>query len=146
MRHFVIELTQTTTAAPEQVWRWLADGGSWSSWTRLSSTELEREGVPEPDGVGAVRKFGRAGRFSREEVVVFEPPHRFAYVLLDGLPIRNYRSDVTLTPEAGGTRIVWHSEFDERYRGTGPLLRRFLRSVLSDIARSLIRQAERRSD
>ena len=145
MGEYVVELERTTTAPPETVWRWLADASSWSQWTRLSRTVLEREGDPAPDGVGAIRKFSRAGGSSREEVVAFDPPHHFAYELRSGLPIRNYRSDVTLTATGSGTHITWHSEFDRRYPGTGAVMRRFIGLVLSDIANALVRQAERPS-
>ncbi|MBK5287638.1 MAG: SRPBCC family protein [Acidimicrobiia bacterium] len=143
MGTYVVDLERVTTAAPEMVWRWLADASSWSQWTKLSRTVLEREGSPEPDGVGAVRKFTRSGGSSREEVVAFDPPRHFAYELRSGLPIRNYRSDVRLTPEGTGTRISWHSEFDRKYPGTGALMRRLIRFVLSDISASLVRHAER---
>lgn len=138
----VIDVTRHAQAPPATVWRWLADAASWSSWTRLTRTRLERNGAPTPDGVGAIRHFGRAGGASREEVVVFEPPHHLAYVLLSGLPIKNYRADVTLTAEAGGTRIDWHGEFDQRYPGTAGLMRVFIRTVLTDIAKSLALRAE----
>src|SRR3954447_5526664 len=105
MSHHVVEIERTTTAAPEVVWRWLADAASWSTWTRLTDTRLEREGAPEPDGVGAVRRFARSGGSSLEEVVVFDPPRHLAYVLLRGLPIANYRADVTLEPDGAGTRL-----------------------------------------
>ena len=143
MGHYVVEVTRPTSATPERVWRWLADASSWSEWTKLTSTELEREGVPAPDGVGAIRRFGRTGGSSREEVVAFEPPLHFAYILHRGLPIVNYRSDVTLTPEAGGTRIVWHSEFDSKYPGTGAAMRAFIRLLLADFAKGLATQAEK---
>lgn len=143
MGHNIIEIVRDTTASAEAVWRWLADASSWSEWSALTSTKLERDGAPTPDGVGAIRRFARSGGSSREEVVVFDPPHHFAYVLLQGLPIRGYRSDVTLTAVGAGTRITWHSEFDDRVPGTGFVIRPFIRFVLSDISKRLVRQAER---
>jgi len=140
--HHVVDLERTTTAAPLAVWRWLADAASWQEWTGLTDTHLEREGVPAPDGVGAIRHFGRAGGSSREEVVVFDPPHHLAYVLLRGLPIANYRADVYLEPDGAGTRIRWHSTFDTRYPGTGPAMRLFLRAFLGDTAKRLAARAE----
>ena len=74
--------------------------------------------------------------------VVFDPPHHLAYVLLSGLPISNYRADVTLTPEDGGTRIAWHGEFDQKYPGTAGVMRALIRYVLTDIAKALARRAE----
>jgi uncharacterized protein YndB with AHSA1/START domain len=143
MSHHVIEIERTTTAAPEAVWRWLADASSWSTWTKLTDTRLEREGAPEPDGVGAIRRFARSGGSSLEEVVVFDPPRHLAYVLLRGLPIVNYRADVTLEPDGTGTRLRWHSTFDTKYPGTGAPMRLFLRTFLGDTASRLVAQAER---
>jgi uncharacterized protein YndB with AHSA1/START domain len=140
--HQVLDIERTTTAAPEVVWRWLADAASWKDWTALTDTHLEREGRPVPDGVGAIRHFGRAGGSSREEVVVFEPPHHLAYVLLRGLPIANYRADVHLEPAGTGTRIRWHGTFDTKYPGTGTAMRLFLRAFLADTARRLAARAE----
>lgn len=142
MGHNIVEVVRETTASPETVWRWLADAASWSEWSALTETRLEREGTPAPDGVGAIRAFARRGGSSREEVVAFDPPHHLAYVLLAGLPINNYRADVTLTAVPSGTRIMWHSEFDDKMPGTGFAMRGFIRFVLTDIAKRLARRAE----
>jgi uncharacterized protein YndB with AHSA1/START domain len=144
--HHVVELERTSPATPEAVWRWLADAASWQEWTRLTDTRLEREGAPEPDGVGAIRRFARSGGSSLEEVVVFDAPRHLAYVLIRGLPIVNYRADVFLEPLDGGTRIRWHSEFDTKYPGTGAPMRMFLRAFLGDTARRLAERAERGAD
>jgi uncharacterized protein YndB with AHSA1/START domain len=143
MGKYVVEFTRSAAAPPETVWRWLADASSWSQWSRLTDTRLEREGSPEPDGVGAIRRFARSGGSSLEEVVVFDPPRHLAYVLLRGLPIRNYRSDVTLEPGGTGTLIRWHSEFDAKYPGTGVPMRGFIRMVLTDMCTRLVARAER---
>lgn len=143
MSHHELEFERTTTAAPEVVWRWLADAASWKEWTGLTDTRLVRDGAPTPDGVGAVRHFGRAGGSSLEEVVVFDPPRHLAYVLIRGLPIVNYRADVTLEPEGTGARIHWHSRFDTKYPGTGAPMRAFLRRFLGGTADRLVAQAER---
>ena len=143
MSHHELEFERTTTAAPEVVWRWLADAASWKEWTALTDTRLVRDGAPTPDGVGAIRHFGRAGGSSLEEVVVFDPPRHLAYVLIRGLPIVNYRADVTLAPDGAGTRIHWHSRFDTKYPGTGVPMRAFLRRFLGGTADRLVARAER---
>ena len=74
-----------------------------------------------------------------------EPPSRFAYEMLSGLPLRDYQAEVTLTDSAEGTEIHWHSEFDARIPGTGPLLRRQLGGVVADTAERLARAAEKRA-
>jgi hypothetical protein len=132
-----------STAPPAVVWRLLADARAWSRWAPIRHSRLEREGDPAPDGVGAIRCFGTGPVNSREQVVVFEPPHRLAYVLLQGMPVRRYRSDVVLAPDGAGTAISWRSTFDPRWPGTGPLLRGFLIGVLGSFARRLARAAAR---
>jgi len=140
--HHTIDVSRHSAAAPEAVWRWLADASSWREWTRLTDTRLVRPGSPVPDGVGAIRHFGALGGSSLEEVVAFEPPRHLAYVLRRGLPIANYRADVTLDPVAGGTDIHWHGEFDTRYPGTGRVMTAFLHAMLTGFASSLARRAD----
>ncbi len=69
-----VEASVVATASPETVWRLLADASTWSTWGGWDETVLDREGVPAPDGVGALRRFRRGRRTTVEEVVAFEPP------------------------------------------------------------------------
>jgi hypothetical protein len=97
-----------------------------------------RRGEPEPDGVGAVRRFTRFGVGSQEEVVAWEPPHHLGYRILTGFPVRNYRADVNLTPDGGGTVISWASTFDDKIPGLGRLMvvvaSRLVNGFASDVA------------
>ena len=93
------------------IWALLVDATAWSRWSRIPRAEREREGVPAPDGVGSIRSLGPKRFASREEVVVFEPPIHFAYILLSGLPVQRYRADVELSADGGGTRITWRASF-----------------------------------
>lgn len=140
-----IEVFARSSAPPAEVWRWLADGRSWSTWTNLQRSELEREGVPAPDGVGAIRRFSTGPGASREEVVAFEPPHHLGYILLSGLPVRSYRCDVELTPDGAGTLITWRSQFEPKLPGSGALMAVFLRAILTTFARGLARHTTRPS-
>lgn len=141
---FSAETTITARAPIEQVWALIADARGWSRWARLSTSALERQGEREPDGVGAIRRFTTGPLVSREEVVAFEPPRRLVYTLLSGMPLRDYRGEVTLDPTPdGGTRITWRSTFEPRYPGTGWLLVGFMRMVLGDYARRLAAAAAR---
>lgn len=136
-----VEVYAHAAAPVESVWRWLADARSWSTWARFSYSELEREGFPAPDGVGAIRRFGSSGVVSREQILECDPPHHLAYTLLSGMPVRHYRADVTLTPDGDGTLIAWRSSFLPRYPGTGAALAGFMRFVLKDIATRLAKHA-----
>jgi hypothetical protein len=136
-----IEVFARSAAPPDAVWRWLADGTSWNTWTWLARSELECEGVPAPDGVGAIRRFGTGPGVSREQVVEFTPPRHLAYVILSGLPVQDYRADVELSPDDGGTLIAWRARFTPKLPGSGPALTVFLRSILTAFARGLARHA-----
>ena len=141
---YAFEVVAHSTAPPERVWPLLADARGWSSWARFTHSELEREGSPEPDGIGALRAFGSGPVRSREEVVAFDEPLHLAYELRRGMPIKGYRADVTLEPDGDGTRITWSSHFERAtVPGTGAFYRWFLRTFIADTAKRLARAAER---
>lgn len=138
-----IDIVIRSAAPLERVWALLADARGWPEWAPFDTVELEREGSPPPDGVGAIRRFTHGKTVSRECIVAFEPPHWLAYQLLAGLPVRDYRADVTLqrTPE-GGTAIRWQARFESLVPGMGWLVRRRLEPFLGEVARRLARRAE----
>lgn len=143
MSEIRVHAAARSSAPVEEVWAVLADARRWKEWTPLTVSELEREGSPEPDGVGAVRLFGGGPVRTREEVVEFEPPRRLVYEMRSGMPIRGYRAEVTLTDWNGGTEIAWVSRFEPKVPGTGAVLRLFLTRLLGDLATRLARRAER---
>lgn len=145
MSEIRVHAAARSSAPVEEVWAVLADARRWREWTPLRTTELEREGSPPPDGVGALRRFGVGPIATREEVVEFDPPHRLVYVLVSGLPIDGYRAEVTLTEWNGGAEIAWRARFEPRIPGTGAFFRLFLTRVLGDLATRLARRAERGS-
>ncbi|MFD8495477.1 SRPBCC family protein [Amycolatopsis sp. NPDC059657] len=129
-------------AAPAVVYALLRDGASWPEWSPLGAFELLREGETEREGVGALRLFRTASIKSREEIVELVPDRRLSYELRGGLPLRDYRADVDLTPRDGGTDIHWHSRFEPKIPGTGWFYRWFLGRVLRQMARTLAARAD----
>jgi uncharacterized protein YndB with AHSA1/START domain len=94
-------------APPEVVFDVLTDHRRYAEITPMRRSELEREGEPAPNGVGAIRVLRSIGPPLREEVIVYEPPRRFSYRLLSGAPVRDHVGTVELTPSEGGTRVVY---------------------------------------
>jgi uncharacterized protein YndB with AHSA1/START domain len=136
-----IEVQARSAAPPERVWALLADARSWTRWAGFDEAHVE-----VGQGVGEVRRYRRGRVTGRDRVTNLEPPRRFAYEFLSGLPVRNYRADVTLTPASdAGTHIRWRSRFAAKIPGTGWLLRRRLRGFLAELAEGLAREAERRA-
>ena len=131
MRTYDIEARATSTAAPHIVFEVIAATEQWPNWAIQDEATLEHEGAETRQGVGAVRRF-RTGKYVlRERVVEYQPPKRFAYELLSGMPVKGYRAEVTLEPTAdGGTAIRWHSAFRPKIPGTGSMIRRRLATII----------------
>lgn len=99
--------TREVAAPAETVFEVLTDHRRYSELTALRKSELEREGDPSPNGVGAIRRLTAVGPALREEVIAYEAPSRFSYTLLSGLPVRDHVGTVELTPDGGGTKMVY---------------------------------------
>lgn len=134
-------------ASPDEVFAVLADVPRWQEWAGpvVPRSSLAREGVGAPGGVGAIRKLGSGPLSSREEIVVFEPPSRLAYVLLNGQRRHGYRAEVELEPlPTGGTKIVWSGSFRPPLPGTGRLMLLGFQRLVAGFARRLAARAEQR--
>jgi uncharacterized protein YndB with AHSA1/START domain len=94
-------------APPETVFDVLTDHRRYAEITPLRRAELEREGEPAPNGVGAIRVLSSVGPPLREEVIAFEPPTRFSYKLLSGAPVRDHVGTVELSAHGAGTKVVY---------------------------------------
>ncbi len=145
MSRYMAEARATSAAPCEVVWRVIEDGRGWARWGPWQQATLEREGSPSPNGVGALRRMTRRPVVVREEVTIFEPPTRLGYELRSGLPLRDYRAQITLSAADGGTEIHWRSEFDPAIPGTGAFFRWQLQRFLADVARRAAQEAERQA-
>lgn len=142
MSRYRVATTAVAAAPIDAVWVRVADITTWSEWGQWDATSRLRDGEPAPDGNGALRQFRRGCRTHVEEVVAFEPPHRLAYEVRSGFPVRNYHAEVTLEPVGGGTRIRWIADFDGTNPVTGWVIEKALRQFFPKTARSLARAAE----
>lgn len=133
-----IDAHAVSPAPPERVWALLADATTWPRWSDFEEAMIEQSGPDDPQGVGCVRRFKFGPTRTRERIVAFDPPCHVAYVLLAGLPLRDYRGEVLLAPtEAGGTEINWQSRFGRKVPGTGRLFRKRLGGFIQDLADAL---------
>jgi len=94
---------------------------------------LEREGVPAPNGLGAVRAIHARGLTIREEVVGWEASRAMDYVVTSGAPFRNHRGEIRFVPDGAGTRVDYRIRYDWPWYLGGSLVGDLL-------ARSLERQ------
>jgi uncharacterized protein YndB with AHSA1/START domain len=140
------EVTAHSSAPPEKVFALLADSAGWSDWAgpMVVRSWWEREGSPAPGGVGAIRRLGLGKASSREEIVEYDAPRHLAYTWLTKFPVRDYRADVHVQPDASGTRIVWTGSFRPALPGAGPVMRRLLGVTVGGFAKRLAAEAARR--
>lgn len=138
-------IVRHVAAPPETVFEVLTDHRGYAAITPLRRSELEREGDPSPNGVGAIRVLGAIGPPTREEVLAYEPPRRFSYTILSGVPVRDHLGTVELSPEGGGTRMV----YAVRVFPTVPLVGFAVVAVTRQAVRALIKgvvaESERRA-
>ena len=66
---------------------------------------------------------------------------RLAYAVIGGIPVRNYRAEVTLTPVAGGTHIRWAATWDATL--SGRIVQRGLRTFFPQLLAALVTAAEK---
>jgi hypothetical protein len=101
MGRYVINASARSNAPTQAIWDVVADVATWQNWGPYSKTYLESEGTPTPDGVGAIRAYAVGPVTSREQVTIYEPPHRLGYHILSGFPVKDYNALVTLEPVEG---------------------------------------------
>jgi len=141
-----ISATARSRAPADVVFGLLKDGATWPSWSMFDAFELERPGSGDPLGIGAIRVFKTRVTKAREEVVELIDDVQLSYVLLSGLPMKNYRADVALEPMPDGSTLIhWRARFDAKVIGTGWFWRMFMTNALSTVSRQLAVAAERAS-
>jgi len=132
-------------APPEVVFDVLTDHRRYPEITSLRKAELEREGEPAPNGVGAIRVLTVAGPPMREEVIAYERPRRFAYKILSGLPVRDHVGTVELQPAGGGTEITYAVKTTPTIPLAGPVFMAVLKKAIRDLLSGVAKESERRA-
>ena len=139
MAQLHVEAEGVAQAAPEAVWELVANADSYQEWGPWNSSGYQGQAA---DGAGVIRwmRYGRTTTVER--VLESEPPRRLVYTVVRGIPVRNYRAEVTLRPEGAGTHIRWSAGWDRTLPGR--IVHRKLRTLYPGIVGCLIAAAERR--
>ena len=147
MAQLHVEAEATAKASPETVWALVSDATRYPSWGPWSDGRYQKNGDATPHGVGAVQALRSAQRYrgryttSVERILEVEESRRLAYTVVRGIPVRNYRADVTLTPSASGTHIRWAANWDNTVLGR--MAWRGLRAFFPEMMTGLVAAAER---
>jgi uncharacterized protein YndB with AHSA1/START domain len=146
MAQLHVEAEATAKAPPEAVWALVSDATKYPSWGPWSDGHYENTGEESARGVGAVQVLRSTQRYlgrhttSVEKILVFDEDRHLAYTVIGGIPVRNYRADVTLTPDADGTRIRWAATWDNTVLGR--MAWRGLRTFYPEMMAGLVAAAE----
>ena len=146
MSQLHVEAEQTARATPGAVWALVSDVNRYPEWGPWSAAGYQRPGDDSPRGPGAVQWLRSARRAylrhpkTIEKILEVEENHRLVYTVIGGIPVRNYRAEVTLTPVADGTRIRWAATWDTTLGGR--LVERGLRTFYPQVIADLVAAAE----
>jgi uncharacterized protein YndB with AHSA1/START domain len=132
-------------APPQTVFDVLTDHRGYAAITPLRKSELEREGDPPPNGVGAIRALTSIGPPLREEVLSYEPPNRFSYTLLSGAPVRDHLGTVELSPEGEGTRMVYAVRTFSTVPLVGAAVVAVAKQTIKTLVKGVVAESERRA-
>lgn len=141
-----VEAEQTVAATPEAIWALVSDATTYSQWGPWRKAEYRSEGETSPHGVGAVYRLESEQRYafrhpvSIEKIVASEEGRHLAYTVIGGIPVRNYRADITITPADGGTHLRWEATWDQTLAGR--LVHRSLRVLYPQIVADVAKAAE----
>lgn len=119
-----VEAEGTARASAEAVWSLIADADSYSRWGPWDASGYQAGGTGAPTAAGSVRWLRAGRRTTVEEVVEIEEPKRLVYTVIKGIPVRNYRGEVTLAPTPSGTHVRWAASWERTLGG------RFVRLAL----------------
>jgi uncharacterized protein YndB with AHSA1/START domain len=146
MRKVQAGAEQTAHVPPEVVWSLLSDVMVYPQWGPWRKAGYRSEGDVAANREGAVywlegsKRYGFRYPVSVEEILEVEPGKRLAYTVLRGIPVRNYRAEVALTPSPDGTLIRWGASWDRTIMGR--LVYPSLRNLYPVIVAGLVQAAE----
>lgn len=112
-----VRVTQRFETTPEVAFARVSDH-AWFLSLGAMRCRLQQEGQRDRDGVGAVREIVSGGLRFVEDIVAFEPPRHFAYVIrtleFSGgrtLPLRHERGWIDVEAHDGGALATWTTRF-----------------------------------
>ena len=140
-----ITVKRTINAPIEKVFDVLADHGNYKSFPGVSDSKLLKEGTPDRNGLGAVRRIETPGVWFEEKITAYERPRRFDYLITAcKLPLEHQGGSLRFESTGGGTEVTWTSTMRLKVPVIGGLLTKLAASKLGQAFGSMLRETERR--
>jgi uncharacterized protein YndB with AHSA1/START domain len=140
---------RTEISAPiERVFDALADHERFFRGRPIERCVVTKPGTHEKNGLGAVREVDVGGQHYVEEVVRFERPRRFDYIVRSvtrgkrKLPVQHALGWLELGETSAGTTVEWRSRFRFRIPLLGRLIERTQGPKVARLLERLLAQAK----
>ena len=150
MDQLQVEAEEIAKASPETVWAIVSDATQYPDFGPWSAAGYRNsDGDPPPGAVGSIYWLKSSRRTylryatSVEKILEVDEGRSLAYTVIDGIPVRNYRAEITLTPVPEGTHIRWAATWDVTMAGR--IVHRTLVVLYPELVRAVARLAEQRS-
>ncbi len=127
----------------EQLWSALIDHESMGDWldTRVSVIAGKGDG-----GLGTVRRIHIGPISIDEEIIACDPPHRYVYRIVGGLPIRHHQAEVRIVALGEGqSELHWTISIGSGVPGYAQTIAALLRPSINRGLRKLPRVLASRS-
>ncbi len=140
----MLVLEQELPCTPEVAWLYVTSPSHMARWSLAAVRPLDVGDGGGMDCVGALREVSIQTALSRtaftEVIEHAERPERLVYRVIQGLPVRYHRGEITLRPTGPGhTLLRWQVNADFLWPGAKsvarPLLEKQLRESLQQLAR-----------
>lgn len=116
-------VTQGFEASPEAVFHELSDPSRMSAWAGIKLARIKDGGNPaHPNSTGSLRSVKVGPAVFVERITSYDPPRGYTYTISEGSPMKDYRGEVTVTPEQGGCTVRWSVSFKSKIPLAGPFL------------------------
>ncbi len=134
-------------APPGRVFDAISDHERFFRGHGVTRCQVTRPGKDDRNGLGAVREIDVAGNHFVEEVVRFERPRRFDYIVRSvtrgrrRLPMQHELGWLELSEQGGSTYVEWRSRFRITIPIVGSVLERVMGPRMASAFDRLLQQA-----
>jgi uncharacterized protein YndB with AHSA1/START domain len=140
-----VRVERTIEAPIEDVFDLLTDHANYDRFPGITDSELVREGSPERNGLGALRRIAAGPIRFEEEITAFERPRRMDYLIREvNLPLEHEGGTIVLEESDEGTRAAWTSTFRITITGVGAVFAAAGALVIRRSFARILRDTERR--
>jgi uncharacterized protein YndB with AHSA1/START domain len=140
-----ITVTRVIPAPIEKVFDVLSDHANYKSFPGVKDSRLLKEGKPDRNGLGAVRRIETPGVWFEETITAYERPRRFDYLITAcKLPLEHEGGSLRFETIGGGTLVTWTSTLRLKVPVIGGLLTRLAAGKLGAAFGSMLKQTEQR--